>query len=116
MSLTTYLTKQLKPKGVNRIVFSNQPTQVRFKWDLRQNEGATIILNQTEFDRLSPELRYFVLMHEIGHLEKMTFPTIKATPKDEDEADQYAIEACAKSGIFFESATQARQLYHQAFL
>lgn len=113
-NLTTYLSNKIRPKGVNKIIFSSlEPTHVRFSWQL-QNSPATIVINQIEFGKLTPELRYFVLMHEVGHIQKMNFLQTTATEQDEDEADDFAIEECAKIGIYFKNAATARELYRQA--
>lgn len=101
----------LRPNGVSEIVFTDQPTQIRFRWN---SKDAVIYLNQNEWYKLSPALRYFVLMHEVGHLKTMPILRTQITAQHETEADHYAFNECLKVGIVFESVATARQLYFQA--
>jgi hypothetical protein len=75
-------------------------------------------LNKSEFEKLSPEVRYFVIQHEIGHLKTMNIFSkslkifsVEATKEDEEKADNYALQACQKVGINFKSVQEVRQLY-----
>lgn len=103
-----------RPKGVTAIVFSEtEQTHIRFKW--ARNSEVVITLNRPQFDRLSPALRYFVIMHEVGHLQKLKIHTTSFSVLDEDEADQYAYEQCLLVGYDFGSAKNARQKFNQAF-
>lgn len=110
-SLIEYL---FRPKGITEIVFSdNLPTHIRFKWVRTSN--VIVTLNKSEFERLSPELRFFVLAHELGHLRKLKIGSKSLTILDEDEADQFAFEECKKVGIDFGTPQNARKQY-QAFI
>lgn len=103
-----------RPQGITEIVFSeNLPTHIRFKW--RRNSNVVVTLNRTEFQKLSPDLRFFVLAHELGHLRKLKIGTKNLTILDEDEADQFAFEECKKVGIDFGTPQNARKQY-QAFI
>jgi Zn-dependent peptidase ImmA (M78 family) len=100
-----------RPKGINQIKFTDSPTHIRFKWN---SQLACLYLNKNEFVKLTPQLRYFVIMHEIGHLMTMKVFNQTLTQQDEDNADNYALEACRKVGIHFNSVQEARQMYHNA--
>ena len=97
-----------RPKGIGEIQFTTEATHVKFKWD---GQHGVVYLNQIEFEKLSPELRYFVLMHELGHLKTMPLFAKKASFNDEINADNYALEACRKVGVIFQSVEAARSLY-----
>ncbi|PWK27009.1 hypothetical protein LV89_01821 [Arcicella aurantiaca] len=98
----------LRPQGISRIEFTDSLTHIKFKWD---GKGAVLHFNRNEFERLSPEVRYFVIMHEVGHLKTMTVFSKKATLEDEEKADNYALQACLKAGMNFKSVQEVRQLY-----
>ena len=97
-----------RPKGIGEIQFTTEATHVKFKWN---GQSGVVYLNQIEFKKLSPELRYFVLMHELGHLKTMPLFAKRASQEDEINADNYALEACRKMGVNFQSVEAARRLY-----
>jgi hypothetical protein len=105
----------LRPQGISRIEFTESPTHIRFRWN---GKSAILYLNKSEFERLSPEVRYFVMMHEVGHLKTMNIfsKTLKifsseASQEDEENADNYALQACRKVGFNFKSVQEVRQMY-----
>lgn len=95
----------LRPKGVRAIELSETlDTHVKFGW----NGGtAIIVLNRPIFEKLSPAVRYFVLMHEIGHIKTMDVFTNQASQIDEQKASEYALEECAKVGFYFGNVREA---------
>lgn len=97
-----------RPKGIGEIHFTTEATHVIFKWD---GQHGVVYLNQIEFEKISPELRYFVLMHELGHLKTMPLFAKKASSNDEINADNYALQACRKVGIIFQSVEAVSSLY-----
>lgn len=97
-----------RPKGIGQILFTTQATHIRFKWD---GHVGIVYLNEKEWQKLSPVIKYFVLMHELGHLKTMPLFAKKASPEDEINADNYALEACRKVGVIFPSVEVARNLY-----
>jgi len=97
-----------RPKGIGEIRFTHQATHIQFKWD---GQNGIVYLNENEWGKLSPAIKYFVLMHEWGHLKTMPLFANKASLTDEINADNYALTACLKVGVFLQSVEAARILY-----
>lgn len=100
----------LRPKGITAIVFSDLPTHVSFQWGKQE---AVVFINQQNWQKLSVPIRYFVLMHEEGHLKTMRLLKTNTTAADEHAADDYAMNECKKVGFHFESTEQVRTIYNQ---
>ena len=105
----------LRPQGISRIELTDSLTHIRFRWN---GKSAILYLNKSEFEKLSPDVRYFVIMHEVGHLKTMNIFSktlkifsVEATSEDEEKADNYALQACRKVGLNFKSVQEVRQLY-----
>jgi hypothetical protein len=104
-----------RPQGVTKILFhTTKKTQIRFRW-WRKSE-VVIIINLPEWECISPELKYFVLNHEIGHLKKLSIGTLSETitMNDENQADDFALSRCQKIGFGFKSAEEVRKLYQSS--